>query len=152
MKVVVGLWFLAASGSAFTVVNEKSCRASSALFGLFDGKFSAFGSGKDDLDEQWEAQQEILRNRRKPKEERDAYFREVEERRRKASEKQQDMWGWQTKSYGKGEDPLNEWKKRRADGTISNLDDQYGDPKKIGGIPIPGASFGVGGEFGVSLH
>jgi hypothetical protein len=59
------------------------------------------------------------------------------------------MWAWQTKSYGKGEDPLDEWKKRRADGTISNLDDQYGDEKKKGGIPIPQASFGVGGEFGV---
>ena len=35
------------------------------------------------------------------------------------------------------------------DGTISDLENQYGDPKKIGGIPIPGASFGVGGEFGV---
>jgi len=59
------------------------------------------------------------------------------------------MWAWQTKTYGKGEDPLDEWKKRRADGTISDLENQYGDPKKIGGIPIPGASFGVGGEFGV---
>ena len=29
------------------------------------------------------------------------------------------------------------------------MDDQYGDEKKIGGIPLPMASFGVGGEFGV---
>lgn len=54
-----------------------------------------------------------------------------------------------SKKYGKGEDPINEWKKRRANGQISDLEDQYGDPKKVGGIPLPGASFGVGGEFGV---
>lgn len=59
------------------------------------------------------------------------------------------MWGWQTKTYQKGEDPLDEWKKRRASGQISDLENQYGDPKKIGGIPFPMASFGVGGEFGV---
>ena len=66
-----------------------------------------------------------------------------------ASKEQKDKWAWQTKQYGKGEDPINEWKKRRASGKISDLEDQYGDPKKIGGIPLPGASFGVGGEFGV---
>merc|ERR1712183_860735 len=60
-----------------------------------------------------------------------------------------DNRGWQTKQYKKGEDPIDEWKKRRKDGTISDLDDQYGDAKKIGGIPLPMASFGVGGEFGV---
>lgn len=120
--------------------------------GLFDGKFSAFGTGasKSDLDEQWERQQEILRNRRKPKSERDQYFQKVEKTRQEATKKQQDMWGWQTKTYTKGDDPINEWRKRRADGSISDLENQYGDPKKIGGIPLPGASFGVGGEFGVS--
>lgn len=119
--------------------------------GLFDGKFTAFGSAnKDDLDEQWELQQEILRNRRKPKAERDAYFDKVKQTRKEASEKQKDMWAWQSKSYKKGEDPIDEWRKRRASGQISDLNDQYGDPKKIGGIPLPMASFGVGGEFGVS--
>ena len=38
--------------------------------------------------------------------------------------------------------PLDEWKKRRATGQISDLDNQYGDPDKVGGIPLPGASFG----------
>jgi len=74
---------------------------------------------------------------------------QVEKRRQKASKEQNDDWGWQTKNYKKGEDPIDEWRKRRKSGKISDLDDQYGDPKKIGGIPIPGASFGVGGEFGV---
>jgi hypothetical protein len=118
--------------------------------GLFD-KWTAGGSGntKADLDEQWERQQEILRDRRKPQEERNKYFEQVDERRQKASVKQADMWAWQTKTYAKGEDPIDEWKKRRAAGTISDLDNQYGDEKKIGGIPLPMASFGVGGEFGV---
>ena len=124
--------------------------SSSLHMGLFD-KFSAFGSGgsKESLDEQWEAQQEILRNRRKPAAERSEYFKKVEKRRDEASKQQKEMWGWQTKTYAKGEDPINEWKKKRADGSISDLDNQYGDPKKIGGIPLPSASFGVGGEFGV---
>lgn len=118
--------------------------------GLFDN-WSAGGSGnsKEKLDEQWAAQQEILRNRRKPKAERDEYFKNVEKKRQEATKKQQDMWAWQTKKYGKGEDPLDEWKKRRESGVISDLDGQYGDEKKIGGIPLPMASFGVGGEFGV---
>jgi len=117
--------------------------------GLFD-KWTAGGTGnsKAELDEQWELQQEILRNRRAPKEQRDKYFRDVEERRRKASEKQQDMWSWQSKTYNKGEDPIDEWKKRRASGQISDLNDQYGDEKKRGGLSLPMASFGVGGEFG----
>ncbi len=149
---------LSATSFAFThnaVTSRVSMTASTeptfALhMGLFD-KFSAFGSGasKEALDEQWEAQQEILRNRRKPAAERSEYFKKIEKRREEASEKQNEMWGWQTKSYAKGEDPINEWKKKRADGTISDLDNQYGDPKKIGGIPLPSASFGVGGEFGV---
>ena len=117
----------------------------------FTKNWSAGGTGnsKAALDEQWEAQQEILRNRRAPQAERDQYFKKVEERRAAASEKQQNMWAWQTKTYKKGEDPLDEWKKRRADGSISDLDDQYGEQDKKGGIPLPMASFGVGGEFGV---
>lgn len=117
--------------------------------GWFDKSFSGFGNGKDRLDEEWEKQQAILRDRRKPKSERDAYFASIEKRRVEASEKRDAMWAWQTKTYKKGEDPIDEWRKRRADGTISDLENQYGDPKKVGGIPLPMASFGVGGEFGV---
>lgn len=152
---VVGI---ASISDAFTI-NEipntlHTCRGAESVsalnMGLFD-KFTAFGSGgsKEALDEQWEAQQEILRNRRKPASERSAYFKQIEKRREEASIKQKEMWDWQKKSYAKGEDPINEWKKKRADGSISDLDNQYGDPKKIGGIPLPTASFGVGGEFGV---
>jgi hypothetical protein len=106
------------------------------LNGLFKD-FRAGGSGRDRLDEEWEKQQDILKQRRAPKVEREAYFERIEKRRRLASKKQQEMWGWQSKQYKMGEDPLDEWKKRRAAGTISDLEDQYGDPKKIGGIPLP---------------
>ena len=44
--------------------------------GLFDN-WSAAGSGKSRLDEEWEKQQEILKARRAPKNERDKYFMKV---------------------------------------------------------------------------
>jgi hypothetical protein len=34
------------------------------------------------------------------------------------------MWSWQTKTYKKGEDPIDEWRKRRESGVISDLEDQ----------------------------
>lgn len=128
------------------VVASTTMATSTALNGLFDN-FRAGGTGnsKQSLDEEWEKQQAILQQRRKPKAERDAYFEKIEQRRREASTKQDEMWGWQSKSYKKGEDPIDEWKKRRKSGQISDLDDQYGDPKSIGGIPLPMPSFGVGG-------
>lgn len=141
----------AAVGTTITSTGTSTSSTSTSstqVNGLFDS-WGAGGSGKDRLDEEWQKQQEILALRRAPKSERDKYFRKIEETRLEASEKQNEMWGWQTKNYKKGEDPLDEWKKRRKAGTISDLEDQYGDPKKIGGIPLPGASFGVGGEFGV---
>lgn len=121
-----------------------------SLNGLFDN-WSAGGSGndKENLDDQWKKQQEILKFRRSSTGNKQQYFASIEKRRAKASKTQNDNWGWQTKNYKKGDDPINEWKKRRESGVISDLEDQYGDPNKKGGIPIPGASFGVGGEFGV---
>lgn len=74
---------------------------------------------------------------------------QVEERRANATREQFDKWAWQRKQYGAGEDPIDEWRKRRESGQISDLENQYGDPEKVGGIPLPMASFGVGGEFGV---
>lgn len=73
----------------------------------------------------------------------------MEDRRVDATKDQIDKWAWQKKQYAKGEDPIDEWRKRRESGQISDLDNQYGDPKEVGGIPLPMASFGVGGEFGV---
>lgn len=130
-------------------VSTASFSSSSQLkMGLFDN-WKAGGSGNDRLDDEWAKQQEILAQRRKPKAEREKYFEKVEARRKRADDERESDWGWQTKQYKKGEDPIDEWKKRREDGTISDLDDQYGDPKKIGGLPLPMPSFGVGGEFGV---
>lgn len=117
---------------------------SSSALNFFGG-----GTGAKDLDEEWERQQELLKFRQASSEEREKYFEAVDERRAKATEEQTEKWAWQKKQYGKGEDPIDEWRKRRASGQISDLDNQYGDPKKVGGIPLPMASFGVGGEFGV---
>jgi len=138
----------ASTGGAFVPQSIGKASRTELGMGIFDG-FRAGGSGRDRLDEEWEKQQEILAQRRAPKSKRDQYFKDIEERRKKAADERQQMWAWQTKTYKKGEDPIDEWKKRRKDGTISDLDDQYGDPKKVGGIPLPMASFGVGGEFGV---
>jgi hypothetical protein len=49
---------------------------------------------------------------------------------------------WQKRQYAKEEDPINEWREMRASGQISNLENQYSNPKKVGGIPLPAASFG----------
>jgi len=138
------LLLLVSGAAAFVPITSQSISSTATALHFFGG-----GSGADRLDEEWEKQQEILRNRRKPQAERDAEFQKIEQRRAEASQKQTDMWSWQTKKYEKGEDPIDEWRKKRAEGTISDLDDQYGDPKKVGGIPLPMASFGVGGEFGV---
>ena len=138
MKVAAAVALLASwVASGFSTRPTTTTSSTILHMGLFDGSWGAGGSGKDRLDEEWEKQQEILANRRKPQAERNEYFAKIEARRNKASEEQRDMWAWQTKTYKKGEDPLNEWKKRRQDGRISDLNDQYGDPKKVGGIPLP---------------
>lgn len=129
---------------AFAPPTPNTCSSSTTALSFFGG-----GSGAKDLDEEWERQQELLKLRQASPEDREKYFKSVEERRIKATEEQIDKWAWQKKQYGKGEDPIDEWRKRRASGQISDLENQYGDPKKVGGIPIPMASFGVGGEFGV---
>jgi len=121
---------------------SSSSSGSSALY-WFGG-----GSGAKDLDEEWERQQEVLKFRNASPEAREKYFKSVEDRRIEATEEQIDKWAWQTKKYAKGEDPIDEWRKRRESGQISDLDNQYGD-EEVGGIPFPMASFGVGGEFGV---
>mmetsp|Transcript_15521 Transcript_15521/g.32809 ORF Transcript_15521/g.32809 Transcript_15521/m.32809 type:complete len:218 (+) Transcript_15521:47-700(+) len=121
-----------------------SVQTSASALHFFGG-----GSGAKDLDEEWERQQELLKLRQASPEEREKYFQSVEDRRIKATEDQIDKWAWQKKQYAKGEDPIDEWRKRRESGQISDLENQYGDPEKIGGIPLPMASFGVGGEFGV---
>lgn len=147
---------LASTCHAFTqsgttsVSNNLPKSSTTSLNGLFDD-FIAGGSGnsKESLDDQWEAQQRMLKMRKGSTKDKTEYFGKIEERRLKESKKLDDKWGWQRKNYAKGEDPITEWRKKRKEGVISDLEDQYGDPKEVGGIPIPGASFGIGGEFGV---
>ncbi|KAL7440580.1 hypothetical protein ACHAXM_008010 [Skeletonema potamos] len=127
-----------------TATTTSTSSSSSSALHFFGG-----GTGAKDLDEEWERQQELLKLRRASPEDREKYFKSVDDRRIKATEEQIDKWAWQKKQYAKGEDPIDEWRKRRESGQISDLENQYGDPKKIGGIPLPMASFGVGGEFGV---
>lgn len=127
-----------------TTMTYTTPSSSSSALHFFGG-----GSGAKDLDEEWERQQELLKLRQASPEDREKYFKSVDDRRIKATEEQIDKWAWQKKQYAKGEDPIDEWRKRRESGQISDLENQYGDPKKIGGIPLPMASFGVGGEFGV---
>ncbi len=135
---VEGFAPLSSSSSSSPVQLRKGQSApSSSRLCFFKG-----GSGAKDLDEQWEAQQELLRLRQASPAEREKYFKSVEDRRIKATEDQIDKWAWQKRQYAKGEDPIDEWRKRRASGQISDLENQYGDPKKIGGIPLPSASFG----------
>ncbi|KAL9185763.1 hypothetical protein ACHAXT_003540 [Thalassiosira profunda] len=133
-----------APSSATTGSGTVAAAPSSSRLHFFGG-----GSGAKDLDEEWERQQELLRLRQAPEAEREKYFKAVDDRRANATKDQIDKWAWQKKQYKKGEDPIDEWRKRRESGQISDLENQYGDPKKIGGIPLPMASFGVGGEFGV---
>lgn len=78
--------------------NPVSTSETTELYGLFDG-FKAQGSGKDRLDEEWEAQQEILRLRNGSQQERDNYFTQVSKRRIKADKEQKKNWAWQTKQY-----------------------------------------------------
>eukprot|EP00571_Detonula_confervacea_P006585 CAMPEP_0172330618 /NCGR_PEP_ID=MMETSP1058-20130122/61493_1 /TAXON_ID=83371 /ORGANISM="Detonula confervacea, Strain CCMP 353" /LENGTH=304 /DNA_ID=CAMNT_0013047839 /DNA_START=57 /DNA_END=974 /DNA_ORIENTATION=- len=86
---------------------SSSSSGSSALY-WFGG-----GSGAKDLDEEWERQQEVLKFRNASPEAREKYFKSVEDRRIEATEEQIDKWAWQTKKYAKGEDPIDEWRKRR---------------------------------------
>lgn len=136
----------AAISTADAFAPPATCSSSSSSTAL---KFFGGGSAAKELDEEWERQQEVLRLRQAAPEEREKYFKSVEDRRIEATEDQIERWAWQKKQYKKGEDPIDEWRKRRENGQISDLDNQYGDPEKIGGFPLPMASFGVGGEFGV---
>ena len=150
-------FLLASTASAFLLVTPRSSTASAfllvtplslptALHGLFDS-WTAGGDG--DLDAEWEAQQKILNRRRGGKQAMSSYFAKTEERRRAADKEQTDKWAWQKQGGAKGSNLLGEWKKRRESGQISDLDDQYAEADKKGGIQLPMASFGVGGEFGV---
>ena len=121
---------------------------STSLYGMFDSWKAGGSASEDDLEEQWRAQQEMLA-RRRGSGDMEKYFKKTEARRSEADKKQRDMWAWQKQGGSSGRNLLEEWKKRRGSGQISDLEDQYAEDDKKGGIQLPMASFGVGGEFGV---
>jgi predicted ribosome quality control (RQC) complex YloA/Tae2 family protein len=98
LLVVVVLLAGGSCQAAFLTPSATAATKSSSTTQLndwFDNRFGGQGSAsKSDLDDQWEAQQEILRARRAPQSERDQYFRKVEERRAAATTKQTNMWSW----------------------------------------------------------
>lgn len=123
-------------------------RKPTQLSGWFDKKSDAENASEraakeDSKDAAFRDQQEILARRRN-KGKMEEYNKRVEEGRRKANEKV-DMWRWQRRNDGV--DPLVDWKKMKAAGKLPELYEE--GENEQGGIPIPSASFGVGGEFGV---
>ena len=109
---------------------------------LFDTFFGESESTRAAKDEAYEQQQAILARRKNPRANAE-YLRGVEERRRKDTATFMDKINWQRDEK---KDPLVEFKKRQAKNQVNPLG--YEDVPK-GGIQLPMASFGVGGEFGV---
>ena len=70
------------------------------------------------------------------------YLKETDRRRAASSEAFRDKFAWQS---DESVDPLIEFKRRQKEGKVNPIG--YEDEEQ-GGIPMPMASFGVGGEFG----
>ena len=108
---------------------------------FFDNLFQKDPEAERRKDEQLREQQEILARRRNPAAMRQ-YNADMQERRATANKEANDEIEWQRVD---GVDPLVEFKKRQKSGDVNKLG--YEDEPQ-GGIPMPMASFGVGGEFG----
>lgn len=107
---------------------------------VFASLFKPNAEKQAEIDRAYAEQLEVAAARKDPV----AYRRRLkatEERRRRESEDWKDKFAWQ-----KGDNPLQEFLKRKNEGKIAPIG--YEDEPK-GGIPLPSASFGVGGEFGV---
>ena len=92
-------------------------------------------------DQAWREQQEILARRRNPEKSAE-HLRSIELRREESAKSFREKFAWQKDTQ---KDPLIEFKRRQKEGKLNPLG--YEDEPK-GGIPMPMASFGVGGEFG----
>ena len=110
--------------------------------GFFDNLFKEDAETTARKDAQLAEQQAILARRRNPAAQA-ASRQATEAARAKASQDALDKIAWQRDETA---DPLKEWKRRKDAGDVSPLG--YEDEPQ-GGIPMPMASFGVGGEFGV---
>jgi len=107
---------------------------------IFSSFFKPNAEREAAIDRAYAEQLEVAERRRNP----DAYrkkLRDTEERRERTSKEFAENIAWQ-----RGSNPLEAFKKRQAEGKVKALG--YEDEEK-GGIPLPSASFGVGGEFGV---
>ena len=107
---------------------------------IFSSFFKPNAEREAEIDRAYAEQLEVAERRRNPA----AYrkkIQETERRREKASQEAYDNIAWQ-----RSKDPLAIFKQRQKQGKVNPLG--YEDVPK-GGIPLPSASFGVGGEFGV---
>ena len=117
-------------------------RCAAPAANIFEGLFQNFGD-EEEKERAYQEQLEVLARRKDPKK----YFarlRETEERRAKESVEYLDKFSWQQSA-----DPLREFKKRQKAGKVKKLG--YEDVPK-GGLQLPMASFGVGGEFGQAVR
>lgn len=107
---------------------------------IFSSFFKPNAEREAEIDRAYAEQLEVAERRRNPK----AYARKIqqtEKRRAQASREAYENIAWQ-----RGSNPLEAFKKRQQQGKVKKLG--YEDEPK-GGLPLPSASFGVGGEFGV---
>ena len=116
-----------------------------AVGNAFKDIFAGFAKSQADkqaeIDRAYAEQLEVAAMRKNPAARRKA-FQEMEARRRQSSRQANDKIAWQRSTK---QDPLVEFRKRKADNKIEKIG--YEDVPK-GGIQMPMASFGVGGEFG----
>ena len=136
---------LLASGFACTtsraLARDRCCgRASPARLGLFDF-LEPDPEAEAEKERQFREQQAILARRRNPQARRED-AEEVRARRADANKAAEDKIAWQRDPNA---DPLLEFRRRKEAGTLEKIG--YED-EPTGGIPMPMASFGVGGEFG----
>ena len=115
---------------------------SSAFGEIFGSIFKPDAEKQAAIDRAYAEQLEVAKARKNPKNSAE-YLRKTEERRRASSKAFEEKFAWQRDPT---KDPLIAWKKRQQEGKLTPLG--YEDEPK-GGIPMPMASFGVGGEFGV---
>lgn len=107
---------------------------------IFSSMFKRSAEKEAEIDRAYREQLEVAERRRNPERYR-AKIRQTEERRARASRAYEEKFAWQ-----RSKDPLAEFKKRQKQGKVAPLG--YEEVPK-GGIQLPSASFGVGGEFGV---
>ena len=116
--------------------------AISSTFGeIFGSFFKPNAEREAEIDRAYAEQLEVAEQRRRGGIDGVASrMRATEERRAKESAAFTEKFAWQ-----QGADPLSAFLKRRDEGKVKKIG--YEDEPK-GGIPMPMASFGVGGEFG----